>query len=229
MELGSVTSLRPRTARLPLHKPSSRDRLGILTARRTSHKMGALGSGETTGLNRRLTSDAPRLPLRSLPAFGKSVTLAWQNLGGAPLTRVTRAAAGIVIATAGSSVVVVAMRQWPMPLGRGMRERFVCPRCGSSRDALHWTAEGGWGCRGRDCLDLEHPCRHTQRYCPAIHRRARLLRKLARVPSRSLRARAIRAQIAREERAMLANLKRVNSDLERRRRHVRNGRDDSGQ
>jgi hypothetical protein len=102
-----------------------------------------------------------------------------------------------------------------MPFGRGTRERFVCPRCGAFRDALHW-ASGEWGCRGKDCLDLEHACRHQQRWCPAVRRRAKLLRKLARVSPRGLKARLLRAQIAQQEAAMLANMKRANRDLTKR-------------
>src|SRR5262249_24605950 len=75
----------------------------------------------------------------------------------APLTRVSRTGAGIVIETGGTSVTV-ALRHWPMPIGRGgdhgTRERMVCPRCGAFRDILHWRGE--WGCRGKDCLDLAH-------------------------------------------------------------------------
>src|SRR5215471_5123624 len=141
----------------------------------------ALGTGKPP-LHRNLVSDTPRLPLRALPAFGKTITLGWQNLAGAPLTRVSWTAEGVLIETGGTSVLV-GLRKWPMPLGRGTRERFVCPRCDASRDALHW-ASGEWGCRGKDCLDLEHACRHQQRWCPAIRRRARLLRKLARVAPR---------------------------------------------
>src|SRR5262249_44785510 len=158
--------------------------------------------------------------------FGKSVTLAWQNPASAPLTRVSRTAEGVVIETGGTEVRV-GLREWPMPLNHGTRERFVCPRCGASRDSLHWVG-AEWGCRG--CFDLGYPCRHEQRWCPAIRRRARLLRKLARCSPRSLQARLLREQIAREERAMLANLKRANSDLTKRsRRHARHGRVDPGQ
>jgi len=38
----------------------------------------ALGTGKIP-FHRPLTSDAPRLPLRALPPFGKTVTLAWQG------------------------------------------------------------------------------------------------------------------------------------------------------
>jgi hypothetical protein len=194
--------------------------------------MGALGSGLTPRQNRRLTSHAPRLPLRAIPPFGKTVTLAWQ-IAGALFARVSRTAAGIVIETGGSSVVV-ATREGKMPIGRGgdhgTRERMVCPRCGSSRDALHWVAEVGWGCRGADCLDLAFPVRHQQRWCPAIRRRAKLLRKLVRVSPRGLKARWLREQIAREERAMLANLKRANRALaKRRQRRAQQRRANPGQ
>jgi len=191
----------------------------------------AIGTGAIPVPNRRLVSDASRLRLRSLPPFGKSVTLGWENPASAPLTRVSRTGAGIVIETGGTSVTV-ALRHWPMPIGRGgdhgIRERMVCPKCGSFRDVLHWAGE--WGCRGKDCLDLEHACRHEQRWCPAIRRRARLLRKLARYSPKGLKARLLRAQIAQQEAAMLANLRRANRDLtKRRRRHARHGRVDPSQ
>jgi hypothetical protein len=123
----------------------------------------------------------------------------------------------VVIETGGTSVRV-GMRSWPMPIGRGgdhsPRERFACPKCNASRDVLHWVSE--WGCRGKDCLNIEHDCRHQQRYCPAIHRRARLLRKLARYSPRGLKARLLRAQIAQQEAAMIVNLRRANRDLTKR-------------
>src|SRR5262249_3248502 len=112
---------------------------------------------------------------------GLSVVVA---IASAPLTRVSRIAEGVLIETGGASVRV-GLREWAMPLGRGTRERFICPRCGSSRDALHWVGE--WGCRGEDCLNLDHACRHEQRYCPAIRRRAKLLRKLARARNTKVR------------------------------------------
>jgi hypothetical protein len=161
-----------------------------------------------------LLSHAPRLPIKALPAFSKSVDLAWQNPAGVPLTRVTRSAQGILIETGGTEVWV-GLREWRMPLGRGTRERFACPRCDASRDSLHWVG-GEWGCRGKDCLDLEHACRHEQRWCPAVRRRARLLRKLTRVSARGLKARMLRAQIAHQEAAMLVNLRRANRDLTKR-------------
>jgi hypothetical protein len=189
--------------------------------------VGALGSGGTTFQNRRLLSHTPRLPITALPAFSKTIALTWQNPAGAPLSRVTRSGEGILLETAGVTVRV-GLREWAMPLGRGVRERFVCPRCGASRDVLHWAGE--WGCRGKECLDLEHSCRHEQRWCPAIRRRARLLRKLARCPPRGLKARLLRAQIANQQAAMIANLRRANHDLKRRRRHGRrHGRVDPSQ
>lgn len=179
----------------------------------------ALGSGGSTAPKYRLVSEVLRLSLRSLPHFGKSVTLTWQTPADAPLTRVTRGAEGVTIETGGTSVRV-GLRQWPMPIGRGgdhgPRERMVCPRCGSFRDTLYWLGE--WGCRGKDCLDLEHACRHELRWCPAIRRRAKLLHKLARCAPTGLKARRLRAQIAHQEAAMLANLKRANRDLTKRRR-----------
>src|SRR5262249_46900601 len=181
----------------------------------------AIGTGGIPRPNRRLLSHASRLPLRSLPAFDKTVTLTWENPAGAPLTRVTRSAQGILIETGGTSVRV-GLREWAMPLGRGVRERFVCRGCGAVRDALHWVGEWWW--RGRDSPDLEHACRHTLRWCPAVGRRARLLRKLARLSPRGLQARLLQAQIAHEQQAMIANLKLANRDLTKRsRRHARHG------
>ena len=173
----------------------------------------AFGSGQSPHPNQRLTSEAPRLTVQALPGFGKSVTLTWTGAAAAPLTRVSRTAEGLVIETGGTTARVV-MRFWPMPLGRGWRWRFECPRCGTSRDVLHWCGE--WGCRGKDCLDLEHACRHELRWCPAVRRRAKLLRKLARYSPRGLKARLLRAQIAHEQAAMLANMKRANRDLTKR-------------
>ena len=89
----------------------------------------------------------------------------------------------------------------------------MCPRCDASRDVLYWV-DGEWGCRG--CFDLGYACRHEQRWCPAIRRRAKLLRKLARCSPRGLKARLLRAQIVEQERAMLANLRRANRDLTKR-------------
>jgi hypothetical protein len=91
---------------------------------------------------------------------------------------------------------------------------MVCPKCGTVRDALHWTGE--WGCRGKDCLDLAFASRHRQRYCPAIARRVRLRRKLIRTTPGSLQARVLREQIKRESKAMLVYLERVNRDLSKR-------------
>jgi len=148
-------------------------------------------------------------------------------VASAPLTRVSRTHEGLVLET-GGTVVRVVMRFWPMPLGRGWRWRCVCPKCGTFRDVLHWRGE--WGCRGKDCLDLEHACRHELRWCPAVRRRAKLLRKLARYSPRGLKARVLRAQIARQEAAMLANMKRANRDLTKRvKRHGGRQRANSGQ
>jgi hypothetical protein len=186
----------------------------------------AIGTGGIPRPNRRLTSDAPRLPVTNLPQLGQTIVLAWKTPAGALHARVTRTAEGLVIETGGTSVLV-GLREWPMPLGRGTRTRFTCSNCGALRDILHWR--GVWGCRAKDCLDLEHSCRHEQRWCPAIRRRAKLLRKLARVSPQSLRGRWLREQIARQQAAMLANLKRVNRDLTKRsRRHGRRRRASSG-
>jgi hypothetical protein len=190
----------------------------------------AFGTGKIS-FHRPLVSETPRLTLRSLPGFGKFIDLRWQGAAAASLTRVSRTGAEILLETAGT-LTRVGLREWPMPRQRGrdhgIRERFACPRCDASRDALHWLAEVGWGCRG--CLGLDFACRHQQRWCPAIRRRARLLRKLARCSPKGLKARRLRGQIAHQEAAMLANLKRANRDLtKRRRRHVRHGRVDPSQ
>src|SRR5262249_12060558 len=185
------------------------------------------GYGKPQRPNRRLTSEAPRLPVSAIPKFG-TVTLTWpQNLASALHAGLTRTRAGLVIET-GSTSVEVKLCEWPMPTvrgrQRGVRTRFACPRCDASRDVLHWI-NGEWGCRGKNCLDISHACRHRQRYCPAIARRERLRRKLIRTRPKSLKARALRKMIAREGRAMLAHLERVNRDLTKRsRRHARHGR-----
>jgi hypothetical protein len=75
---------------------------------------------------------------------------------GAPFTRVTRGTKGILIETGGTSVCV-GLREWPMPLGRGVRSRFAYPQCDARRDVLYW-ANGSWGCRG--CLGLDFESRH---------------------------------------------------------------------
>jgi hypothetical protein len=190
--------------------------------------MPCFGNGKPQEPNRRLVSDAPRLPVRAIPKIGRSVDLTWpQNPAHALRTRVTRTSAGEILIETGSTSVEVALREWPMPTvrwrQRGIRMRMICPRCEASRDALHWVGE--WGCRGKDCLNLSFASRHRQRYCPAIARRARLRRKLIRTRPGSLRARALRKMIAREQRVMLAHLEKVNRDLGKRsRRHARRRR-----
>ena len=192
--------------------------------------MGGLGTGKPQRPNRRLVGDAPRLPVRAIPKWG-TVTLDWPQGVAQPLhARVTRTAGGLVVETAGE-LVEVALREWPMPSPRGrqrgIRRRMICPRCESVRDAVHWSGSE-WGCRG--CLDLSYPCRHRQRYCPAIARRERLRRKLIRTTPGSLKARALREQIKREERAMIAHMERVNRDLaKRRQRDARHNRASSEQ
>ena len=170
----------------------------------------AFGTGRITPDTPPLVENTPRISARDLPAIGKTIALAWQGIAHAPLTRLSRTADGLVIVADGVDVFVT-FRAWPMPLG-GERLRFVCPHCGALRDFLHWREQ--WGCRG--CLKLEHACRHHARYCPAIRRRAKLLRKLARVSAGSLRARLLRAEIAREEGAIIAHVRRVNRDLTKR-------------
>jgi hypothetical protein len=123
-----------------------------------------------------------------------------------------------VIST-GSTSTEVAPREWPMPSPRGrqrgIRTRMICPRCEAVRDALHFV-DGEWCCRGKNCGNLAHASRHRQRYCPAIARRERLRRKLIRARRGSLKAKALRKMIAREERAVLAHIQRVNRDLTKR-------------
>src|SRR5262249_14971039 len=121
----------------------------------------------------------------------------------------------------------IELKEWPMPSPkgrqRGTRWRFICGRCGASRDALHWI-DGEWCCRGsreNPCGNLFYACRHRQRYCPAIRRRARLLRKLARVPPQSLKAKTLREKIAQQEAAMLAHVRQVNRDLKWRQHDAR--------
>lgn len=145
---------------------------------------------------------------------------------GALHARLTRTAAGVVVIETGGIEVEVVLHEWLMPIvrgrQRGTRTRFACPRCDASRDVLHWV-DGEWGCRG--CFKLSHASRHQQRWCPAIRRRVRLLRKLARVPPRSLKARMLRVQIAHQQAAMLADVKWANRALEKRsRRHARRSR-----
>ena len=167
--------------------------------------------------NRRLTRDAVRLPISVIPKWGV-MTVEWpQNLARAVLTR---ASPTLAVISMGGVETEIELRSWAMPTvkfrQRGIRTRMVCPRCGASRDALHWI-DGAWGCRGLACGNLAYACRHRQRYCTAIARRARLLRKLVRVPPRSLQARLLREQIAQQESLMLAHLQRVNRDVTKRR------------
>ena len=184
------------------------------------------GNGKPQRPDRRLVGDAPRLPVRAIPKWG-TVTLTWPgNHASASLTRISPTR--VVISTGGVETEVE-LKEWPMPSPkgrqRGTRWRFICGRCGASRDALHWSPELGWGCRGKDCLapdGLGYPCRHRQRYCPAIRRRAMLLRKLARVKPQSLKAQAIREMIAQQEAIMLASVQRVNRDLVKRRQRYAN-------
>lgn len=186
--------------------------------------------GNIPAQNHRLVSDCIRLPIRSVPKIGRTVTLRWaENLARAVLTRASPAV--VVISTNGIEVEVE-LREWPMPSPRGrqrgIRWRFVCCRCGEIRDALHWLPGEGWGCRGKNCHNLAFASRHQMRYCTAIARRERLRRKLIRTPPRSLKAKALREQIKREERAMLAHLQKVNGDLAKRsERDARHGRADA--
>src|SRR5215831_3065908 len=180
--------------------------------------MGAFGTGGHPRPNRRLTTDYPRLTLRVLPKLGETVVLRWQTLARALLVKISRTGEDLTIEMSGTTVRV-ALRSWPIPPGnrRSSHEytldRMVCPRCDASRNILHW-GEDGWGCRG--CYDLDFPCRHQQRWCPAIRRRQKLLRRLVRVSPRGLKARILWAQIAQQEAAMLASMKRANRDLTKR-------------
>jgi hypothetical protein len=174
------------------------------------------GYGYPQKANRRLVGDAPRLPVRAIPKWG-TITVTWPGVADASLTR---ASPTRVVISMGSTSTEIELKQWPMPSPRGrqrgIRTRMICSQCGSCRDAIHWIPEVGWGCRGKNCLDISYPCRHRERYCPAIARRARLRRKLIRARPGSLRARALKKMIAREERAVLAHLERVNRDLAKR-------------
>jgi hypothetical protein len=176
----------------------------------------AIGSGLNPRSGRRLVGDGPRLPVRAIPKIGRTVELDWPGVAHASLRRPSPSRA--VISMAGVEVEV-ALREWPMPTvrgrQRGIRTRMICPRCEASRDALHWV-DGVWCCRGASCGNLSFACRHRERYCPAIARRARLRRKLIRTTRGSLKARMLREMIAREQRAMLAHLQRVNNDLAKR-------------
>src|SRR5262249_50703137 len=187
--------------------------------------VGTIGSGETTTRTRRLVGDSPRLPVRAIPRFDGTVVLKWENHASALHAEVSRTGQGMIVISTAGVEVEVGLREWPMPTvrgrQRGIRWRMICPRCEASRDALHWIA-GEWRCRGSACGNLSYASRHRQRYCPAIARRERLRRKLIRTRPKSLRARALKKMIARETRAMLAHLQKVNRDLVKRsQRHAR--------
>jgi len=192
----------------------------------------AFGSGSVASRKGRFTVDLPRLTLRSLPRLGETVTLTWTGAAHALSAKVTRSAEGLTIEMGGKTEQVL-LRSWPIPAGRRrssreyMLDRMVCPRCDAARNILHWDAESGWGCRGRDCLNLDFPCRYLLRWCPSVRRRRRLLRQLTRVSPRGLKARLLREQIAREAAMMLASMKRANSDLTKRRRRQHGKRSDA--
>ena len=212
-----MTSVTKKGSREFLPSTATRPLLSRTSTENFTSMIAAIGTGKIS-FQRPLVNDAPRLRLRDLPHFGKSVELRWENLASGLFARVTRSGDGVTIETDGRSVRV-GLRAWPMPIprrgGGGERERMVCPRCNASRDVLHWVA-GEWSCRGSGCGNLSHASRHRQRYCPAIHRRARLLHKLSRYSPRGRKARIIRAQIAQQEQAMLADMRRVNRDLSKR-------------
>jgi hypothetical protein len=184
----------------------------------------ALGSGGSRGPKPRLTTDLPHLSLRALPRLGETITLQWTGAAHALFAKVSRTAEELVIEMDGTSTQVL-LRSWAIPAGSRrdtrefMIERMVCPRCDASRNILHF-GEDGWGCRG--CYGLDFPCRHQLRWCPSVRRRQRLLRQLVRVSPRGRKARIIRAQIGREQRAMIASMRRANRDLTKRRR-LQNG------
>jgi len=165
-----------------------------------SRDMPRFGNGGHNAKRRRLVGDHIRLPIRMIPRWG-TTTVEWpQNVASALSARVTRTGPlGVVISTGADGAIEIGLREWAQPVikgrHRGTRTRFVCPRCEASRDALHWSGNE-WGCRG--CLDLSYACRHRQRYCPSIARRARLRRKLARLSSRSLSLRDHDGLIERE-------------------------------
>jgi len=164
------------------------------------------GYGYPQKPNRRLVGDLARLPAKAIPKWG-TVTLSWPGKH-ADASLVRASPTRLVISMAGAAIEVE-LKEWPMPSPRqrqrGVRTRMVCPRCAASRDALHYLPGEGWGCRGAGCLDLAYASRHRQRYCPAIRRRAKLLRKLVRARPGSLKAQALREKIAQQESAMLAS------------------------
>ena len=180
----------------------------------------AIGSGVIPPRTRHLVGDFARLPAKTIPRWG-TVTVEWPGMIAS--ASLTRASPTRVVISMGGVETEIALAEWPMPSPRGrqrgVRMRFVCLRCGSIRDALHYLPEVGWGCRGKNCLvpdGLTYACRHKQKYCRAIARRDRFRRRLIRTIPGSLKAKALRKMIAREERAVLAHLERVNRDLAKR-------------
>ena len=80
---------------------------------------------------------------------------------------------------------------------------LVCPSC--ERLCQYLLRREGWHCRC--CSGCDYAVRHTWRTSPAVHRRRKLLRALAREPVLSLKASAIRYQLARIDRAILTRLR----------------------
>src|SRR5262245_12959343 len=114
--------------------------------RRTSLEMGGPGSGGFQSPKRRLTNETPSLNASRIPEFGQTITLKWgAGDAGPPPTTLSRTDAGCSITTGAVGVPVVTTWR-PMPRGRGVREHFLCPKCGAPRDVLYWI-EGTWACR----------------------------------------------------------------------------------
>jgi hypothetical protein len=85
-----------------------------------------------------------------------------------------------------------------------LRGRFmVCPTCGQL--CRYLLLRRGWKCRC--CSGADYAVRHTWRTNPAVHRRRKLLRALAREPVLSLKASAMRYQLARIDQAILMMLR----------------------
>ena len=146
---------------------------------------------------------------------------------GAADASLTRPSPSRAVISTGGVETEIALREWAMPVvkgrQRGIRWRMICPMCASVRDALH-LVDGVWFCRGSGsasagraaCGNLSYACRHQMRYCPSVARRVRFRRALIRATPGSLRARALREMIAREGKAMVAHLQKVNRDLAKR-------------
>jgi hypothetical protein len=80
---------------------------------------------------------------------------------------------------------------------------LVCPSC--ERLCQYLLRREGWHCRC--CSGCDYAVRHTWRTNPMVHRRRKLLRQLVREPVLSLKASAIRYQLARIDRAILTRVR----------------------